>query len=836
MLPETSCSTRFISPASEVPIPQTERYATKTKFRTFLGISGIVDEPHGCSFDSVEDFCKFKRGTRPISRLLVANNGNAAIKAIKSLRAWCLKTFSNERELEVVGMATKDDELSNAEYISRCDYLAKVPAGSNNFNYANVHLIKEIAEEWDCDAVWPGWGHASEDPALPLALAKTAQNITWVGPSPEAMEALGCKIGSTLIAQSVGVPVVPWSGHHILIEPGTDNIYRVSKEQKSAACLTNFEALRTLIESGALELPLMLKAAAGGGGKGIRIVRDLAEAESSFRQVTSEVKGSLIFAMRLIETCRHLEVQILADEYGDVISLGCRDCTIQRRHQKIIEEGPPTICSALVLERMEAAAIKLCRAVGYQNAGTVEFLYDLSKKEFYFLEVNARLQVEHVVTEMLTDVNLPAAQIQVAMGIRLSEISDVALFLDKRLRQQQLGPRHCMTARVTAEDAEKGFHPTCGEIHELSFESSPHVWAYFSVGTTSRIHQFADSQFGHIFATGPDREAARTVLLLSLRSLIVRGEICTNVEALQKILESPDFINNETYTAWLEQKVRFTSPFPAKQVVGTGVLSAVLFAAVYKASRHFADEDSQFVSRLNQGQVPQAIAVACHCEFVYRDSTKFCMECYLRSPSEIRVEMNGSWVDCEFNPILPTNENQDSSGTRPRGDTGWYFVNGGLDGKHRRVCFREDRRQDNLRVTVSGNTYNFTKEKDPTQIRAPFSGKLVRWIIPSGQPVAKGAPYAEIEIMKMYVQLSCDDAGVLTHVLSEGSVFSAGDLLATLELPEGQIVVRPVVFEGKFPSPVSGRRRRQLTSSSSSSSEDEADDSSRTSSMFESVK
>eukprot|EP01055_Gregarina_sp_Pseudo9_P005146 Gregarina_sp_Pseudo_9__5145@NODE_543_length_2603_cov_5_671217_g513_i0_p1_GENE_NODE_543_length_2603_cov_5_671217_g513_i0NODE_543_length_2603_cov_5_671217_g513_i0_p1_ORF_typecomplete_len834_score176_79CPSase_L_D2/PF02786_17/2_4e59Biotin_carb_C/PF02785_19/1_5e23Biotin_carb_C/PF02785_19/6_9e03Biotin_carb_N/PF00289_22/1_1e22ATPgrasp_3/PF02655_14/3_2e16Biotin_lipoyl/PF00364_22/2_1e03Biotin_lipoyl/PF00364_22/2_5e12ATPgrasp/PF02222_22/2e11ATPgrasp_Ter/PF15632_6/2_4e10Dala_Dala_lig_C/PF07478_13/3e10ATPgr len=806
-LESVSSSSRFISPVSEVPLPS--------------GTDSADEQQHPYIFDNVHEFCAFKRGERPIRRLLVANNGNAAIKAIKSLRAWCLRTFSDERELEVVGMATKDDELSNAEYISRCDYLAKVPAGTNNFNYGNVHLIKEIAEEWECDAVWPGWGHASEDHTLPQALSKSPQRIVWVGPSPEAMEALGCKIGSTIIAQSVGVPVVPWSGSKVTVVPEADGLYRVSAEQKAAACLSSLDSLKSLIECGSLELPLMLKAAAGGGGKGIRVVHDLEHLENAYHQVAAEVKGSLVFAMKLVENCRHLEVQVLADEHGKVVSLGCRDCTIQRRHQKIIEEGPPTVCSKRVLDRMEAAAVTLCKAVGYHSAGTVEFLYDLSKKEFYFLEVNARLQVEHVVTEMLTDVNLPAAQIQIAMGIHLSDIPDVARYLDREVSEQPVGSRHCIAARVTAEDAEKGFQPTCGEIHELSFESSPHVWAYFSVGTTSRIHQYADSQFGHIFATGPNREAARTVLLLSLRSLIVRGEICTNVEALQKILESPDFINNETYTTWVEQKVRFASPFPPKSVVGTGVLSAVLFAAVYKASRHFADQDAQFISRLSQGQVPQPIFVTFHCEFVYRDTTKFSLDCYLRSPLEIRVEMNGSWVDCEFTPILPTGENQDSSNSRPRGDTGWYFMNGGLDGRHRRVCFREDRRQDNLRVTVSGNTYNFTKEKDPTQIRAPFSGKLVRWMVPTGQPISKGQPYAEIEIMKMYVQLSCDDAGILTHVLSEGAVFSAGDLLATMELPEGQVVLRPVLFEGKFPVPVSGRRRHDvspsITSSSSSS-------------------
>lgn len=300
-----------------------------------------------------------------------------------------------------------------------------------------------------------------------------------------------------------------------------------------------------------------------------------------------------------------------------------------------------------------------------------------------------------------------------------------------------------------------------------------------SAGSTSRIHQYADSQFGHIFATCHDRESARIALILSLRSLIVRGEICTNVEALQKILESPGYISNKTSTDWLESHMRFSSPAPAQQFLGTSMLSAIAFAAVYKASCHFADEEALFISRLSQGQIPQSVPVIYSTEMVYKDTTKFAVECMLKAPNEIRVRMNGSHVDCQFNKILPgAVENQGTTTSRPRADTGWYLINGGLDGKHHRVCFREDRRQNSIRVTVNSATYCFTKEKDPTQvseflgrslvsqkIRAPFSGKLVRWIAPPFSQVQLGSPYAEIEIMKMYVQLTCDGPGIINHVL-----------------------------------------------------------------------
>lgn len=235
----------------------------------------------------------------------------------------------------------------------------------------------QIAERWDCDAVWPGWGHASEDSRVPRALAETSKPVRWIGPSPDAMDAVGCKIGSTIIAQSVNVPVVPWSGSKLRVTPGTDGTMIVSDSMKDSACVRNAASLLAMVDSKELEFPLMIKAAAGGGGKGIRVVSRREEVEDAYRQVVNEVKGSLVFAMKLLTKCRHLEVQILADQCGNVIHLGSRDCTIQRRHQKIIEEGPAIVAAPDIVEAMCNSAVRLCAAVGYSNAATVEFLYDL---------------------------------------------------------------------------------------------------------------------------------------------------------------------------------------------------------------------------------------------------------------------------------------------------------------------------------------------------------------------------------------------------------------------------------------------------------------------------
>lgn len=1034
------------------------------------------------TFTSVEDYCKALGGEKPIGRLLIANNGNAAMKVIKSLRSECLKLFRNENAIELVGMATPDDVVSNAEYISRCDFLVKTPGGPSSANLGNLALLRQTALEWNCDALWPGWGHASEDYRLPKVLRNT--RCKWVGPPPDAMEALGCKVGSSLIAQTVGVPVVPWSGSHVKLAtvklaPVTSTTaiggglhptlpsggitgeltgdprdlgeapaspLQVTEREKEKSAIRSPQELFDLVDRGLLDLPFMIKAAAGGGGKGIRVVRALEEIESAYFQVANEVKNSLIFAMKLLSNCRHLEVQVIGDNYGNIISLGTRDCTIQRRHQKIIEEGPPVAASAQTLSAMETAAVKLCKSVGYTNAGTVEFLFDPTTQEFFFLEVNARLQVEHVVTEMLIDVNLPWTQIAVAMGIRLFDLPEIRRYLATRQHTHTLshthtlphtlshtlshtlnsrpddqvvgqtvkkldketaslppsnalsstspssitahpnsseplisvsssnsnthsnsslnfsgagdaeggvvGPpetsgsdfqvqcrfsvggggasRHVMTARVTAEDAEKSFQPTSGDIQELSFESSPNVWAYFSVGSNAKIHQYSDSQFGHIFASGPDRESARITLLSALKSLIVRGEISTNIEALQKILEHPDFIANQTSTTWLEAALLRKPPAAnsassssgtASYAGGTGgsggetgaetchgapgsfeegfkscladiserdrergakeggkeegeaqqsmadplligheilsaseaekkqvkILTALIFAAVYRSSKFFAAEEGHFLNRIQQGQVPSSPATSFESEFVFEERIKFQVGCFLKSATEIKVVLNGSEAVCEFYALNAEQRSAGGGGNRSLADgagggagagaagmvgggggggtgragggdtsgtgtrtlkTGWYFISGGLDGRHRRVCFRDDEKNETLGVTFNGTTYKFTAERDPSQLRAPVSGKLARWLVPNGGYLSPATPYAEVEIMKLYIQLASEVSGYLSHVLTEGAIFAVGDTLGTLKLPPNKKVFKPSIFNGVFPTPISGKTSR----------------------------
>jgi acetyl-CoA carboxylase/biotin carboxylase 1 len=446
----------------------------------------------------VADFVRASGGHTCISKVLIANNGIAAVKEIRSVRKWAYEQFGNERAIEFTVMATPEDLRVNAEYIRMADQYVEVPGGTNNNNYANVDLIVDVAERTGVHAVWAGWGHASENPRLPESLAACKPPIIFIGPPGAAMRSLGDKISSTIVAQSAHVPTLPWSGHQLKgTQYDEQGRAHVPKSLYQQATISSYE--EGLASAEAIGFPVMIKASEGGGGKGIRRVNSASEFRSAYEQVLAEVPGSPVFIMKLADNARHLEVQILADQHGNAISLFGRDCSVQRRHQKIIEEAPVTIAPEEVFEEMEKAAVRLAKLVGYVSAGTVEYLYSHETGKYYFLELNPRLQVEHPTTEMVSGVNLPAAQLQIAMGIPLHRIRDIRLLygLDGNgsspidfegtstsVLEKQRKPRpkgHVIAVRITAENPDAGFKPSSGMVHELNFRSSTNVWGYFSV-------------------------------------------------------------------------------------------------------------------------------------------------------------------------------------------------------------------------------------------------------------------------------------------------------------------------------------------------------------------
>jgi len=449
-------------------------YAAKFNLAShFIGGSELSKAPPS----KVKDFVAASDGHTVISSVLIANNGIAAVKEIRSVRKWAYETLGDERAIQFTVMATPEDLAANADYIRMADQYVEVPGGTNNNNYANVELIVDVAERMNVHAVWAGWGHASENPKLPESLAASPKKIIFIGPPGSAMRSLGDKISSTIVAQHAGVPCIPWSGTGVdQVVVDDNNIVTVEDKVYQQGCVKS--PAEGLAAARKIGFPVMVKASEGGGGKGIRMVQDEENFEQLYHAAASEIPGSPIFIMKLAGNARHLEVQLLSDQYGNNISLFGRDCSVQRRHQKIIEEAPVTIAGQATFSQMEKAAVSLGKLVGYVSAGTVEYLYSHADDKFYFLELNPRLQVEHPTTEMVTGVNVPAAQLQIAMGIPLHRIRDIRLLYGadphttteidfgfekegSALQQRRPQPKgHCTACRITSEDPGEGFKPS----------------------------------------------------------------------------------------------------------------------------------------------------------------------------------------------------------------------------------------------------------------------------------------------------------------------------------------------------------------------------------------
>jgi len=301
-------------------------------------MSTVEEAPIAASTDAVEEYVKARGGDRVIKKILIANNGMAATKSILSMRQWAYMELGDERAIQFVAMATPEDLKANAEYVRLADSFVEVPAGKNLNNYANVDIITKVAQEQGVDAVWPGWGHASENPKLPNTLAE--MGIKFIGPTGPVMSVLGDKIAANILAQTAKVPSIPWSGSYggpddgplqaELTEEGTipDETF------EKATCRNVEEAIEAANRIG-YENGIMIKASEGGGGKGIRFVDNEEDLKNAYIQVQNEVIGSPIFLMQLCKNARHLEVQIVGDQHGNAVALNGRDCSTQRRFQKI---------------------------------------------------------------------------------------------------------------------------------------------------------------------------------------------------------------------------------------------------------------------------------------------------------------------------------------------------------------------------------------------------------------------------------------------------------------------------------------------------------------------
>src|SRR4051794_35267586 len=385
--------------------------------------------------------------------------------------------------------------------------------------YIDLAVLERVLLECAADAVWVGWGFVAEDPAFADLCQRLG--ITFIGPSAEAMRRLGDKIGSKLLAEEVGVPVAPWS------RGGVDTL-----EDALAAAET-------------IGYPLMLKATAGGGGRGIRRVDSAAELEDAYQRTRDEAErafgSGVVFLERLVTGARHVEVQLIADAHGTAWAVGVRDCTVQRRNQKVIEESASPLLDPSQTEELKASAERLAVAVGYVGAGTVEFLSHPGERSFAFLEVNPRLQVEHPITEATTDLDLVKAQLHVAAGGRL-----------EGAKPPEKG--HAVEARLNAEDPDRDFAPSPGRIALLDLPSGPGIRVDTGVAEGDTIPADFDSMIAKIISYGRTRDEALARLRRAMTetTVVIEGG-ATNKSFVLDLLDQPEVIDASADTGWIDR-------------------------------------------------------------------------------------------------------------------------------------------------------------------------------------------------------------------------------------------------------------------------------------------
>ncbi len=442
-------------------------------------------------------------------KILIANRGEIAVRIMRACR-----------EMNIATVAVYSDADRAALHTRVADEAIHIGASPPRESYLNIEKIIDAAKKTDADAIHPGYGFLAEN--ADFAQAVNDAGLVFIGPSPFSIRAMGDKAQARARMLASGVPVVPG--------------FQDADDEESLARAAN-----------EIGYPVLIKAAAGGGGKAMRVVndaRDFLEALGAARREALNAFGDArVILEKYIENARHIEFQILADKFGNTIHLFERECSIQRRHQKIIEETPSPLLDGALRETMGNAAVAAARAVNYENAGTIEFIVDPDTREFYFLEMNTRLQVEHPITELTTGIDIVKWQIRIAQGESLQ-------FSQNDLKQRG----HAIECRVYAEDPLNHFLPSTGRVLDLELPQMPGVRADAGIATGDEASAFYDPLLVKLIAHAETRDAAIAKMQNTLRGFVLLG-VTTNAEFLHAVLEHPTFREGKATTRFIEQEM-----------------------------------------------------------------------------------------------------------------------------------------------------------------------------------------------------------------------------------------------------------------------------------------
>ncbi|MGL9732714.1 MAG: biotin carboxylase N-terminal domain-containing protein [Wolbachia sp.] len=651
------------------------------------------------------------------SKILIANRGEIACRIIRTARRmgiYCICVYS--------------DADINSVHVRRADESRQIGTSPAYLSYLNIEKICEVAIETGAQAIHPGYGFLAENPDFPRALQK--HNIDFIGPSAEIIEVTANKIAAKRFARKAGVNVVPGYMGKI-----NDAAHAESVSEK-------------------IGFPVMLKAASGGGGKGMRIVNSKKEIELAFTLAINEAeksfKDSTIFIEKYIELPRHIEIQIIADKYGNVVCLGERECSIQRNNQKIIEETPSSFISEKVRQEMYTQCISLAKQVGYFSAGTVEFVVD-QNQNFYFLEVNTRLQVEHLITEFVTGIDIVEEMIRTSCGEKLKFSQNDIKFSGSAIE-----------SRICAEDPSKNFFPSSGRIkyYDKPNESN-YVRIDDGVVAGSEISMFYDSMIAKVITYGKDRIEAISKMQIALSEYYIGGVI-NNIEFLESIFHHPNFIAAKLHTRFILDHYPngFHGDFITEEYI-----KIFIFAVLYV----YLENEKRYYNKL----INEALIVKIN-DNEYSVKVQYQNNTLTTIYNHNAYFINGKWKSSYRLLCITINDDIDVTLKVERQGSKHFIKYAGMQAEccvfKPHVAKLSEFMLNNETETISIDT-----------VKSPISGLLVKLHVNVGDQVEIGQPLFVIEAMKMENIICAESEMVIKNILiQEGKNIQAGDVVLAL--------------------------------------------------------
>ncbi len=638
-------------------------------------------------------------------RVAIVNRGEAAMRFINAVRE-----FNQEHGTAIRTVALYTDPDRRAMFVREADEAYSLgPAtvssgdGERKVGYLDYARLETALAGAGVDAVWTGWGFVSEHAGFAELCDRLG--IVFIGPPPDAMRRLSDKVAAKTLAAEAGVPVVPWSGTS------------VAGPAEAAEAAT------------ALGYPVVVKAAAGGGGRGIRVVGSPEEMPAAFESARNEAYRAFgdatVFVEKLLLGVRHVEVQVLGDSWGTTWAVGVRDCTVQRRHQKVLEESPAPTLSDETVEELKTAALRIARTAGYRNAGTVEFLFDPKDATFAFLEVNARLQVEHTVTEVTTGLDLVKLQIHVARGGRL-------------VGDPPAPSGHAIEVRLNAEDPDAGFAPSPGKFLHFRLPTGPGLRIDRGVTEGDTVAPEFDPMIAKLIARGADRAEALARLRRALsESAVVLDGGTTNKAFLLELLDRPEVRSARVDTGWLE---RWTAERAGEERRHAAI--ALLAAAVEAYDDELRVEEEKFYQSAARMRPETRKEVGRTIEFRHRGAN-YKLRAFRLDRHDYRVELDGKKCEVRVEPLSPYER--------------WLHV-GGV--RYRVLCVVQG--LEHL-VEVDGVPHRFSRD-DLGILRAPSPAVVVSLGVAAGDRVSRGQRIATLEAMKMEMPIPAPFDGVVRTV------------------------------------------------------------------------